>query len=78
MPPPGTIMWTWGWCVIGEFDTARLATEQLYVKFTFQRFDLLAKRRLLHAEPLSGARDVPFLGDRNEIPEVSPFHCHIH
>jgi len=63
---------------VGQLDTARFAAEQLHVEFAFQRLDLLAERRLLHAKPFSGARDVPFLSDRNEISEVPEFHYHIH
>jgi len=48
----------------------------LYVHFPFDRLDLSAEWWLLHAKPLRGARDVPFLGDSDEIPEVPQFHCH--
>src|SRR5215813_3520909 len=60
---------------LGQLDTTPFAAEELRVKFAFQRLDLLAEGRLLHAEPLSGARDVPFLGYCNEIPEVPEFHA---
>jgi len=36
---------------LGQFDATRLAAEQLDIKLTFQRFDLLAQRRLLNAKP---------------------------
>src|SRR5262245_39322537 len=62
---------------VGELDAAWLAAEQLHIEFALQRLDLLAERRLLHAEPLGGARDVRFLGDRDEIAKVPQFHCHI-
>ena len=39
-----------------------------------QRPDLLAERRLLHAKPLRGAGDVPFLGDGEEVAEMTQFH----
>jgi len=63
---------------VGQFDAARLATKQLHIELAFQRFNLLAERRLLHAQSFSGARNVSFLGDRNEVPKVPQFHCHIH
>jgi hypothetical protein len=62
---------------VGQFDAARLATEQLDIKLPFDCPDLLAERRLLHAEALGGPGDVPFLRDCNEIPEVPQLHCHI-
>jgi hypothetical protein len=50
----------------GQLDAAGLAVKQLHVKLLFDRLDLLAQRRLLHAELFSGSRYVPRLGDRNE------------
>ncbi len=44
---------------IGQFDAARLATEQLHVEFPLQRADLLAERRLLHPEPFRRPRTWP-------------------
>jgi hypothetical protein len=35
-------------------DAARLAAEQLYVQFPFDRLYLLAKGRLPHSEPFRG------------------------
>ena len=43
---------------IGQFDPARLTAKELNVKLGFDRLDPLAKRRLLHAEPLGSPRDV--------------------
>jgi hypothetical protein len=48
----------------------------LHIKFLLDRLDQSTERGLLHAEPFRGARNVPFLGDRDEMPEVSQFHCH--
>ena len=59
---------------IGQFDAARLAAEQLGVDFAFDCPDLPTERRRLHAEPLRGPRDVPFLSDRNEIAKLPKFH----
>jgi hypothetical protein len=51
---------------VGQLNATGLAVKQLNVKLSFHRLDLLAQRRLLHAELFSGSRYVPFLGDRNE------------
>ena len=59
---------------LGELHTARLAAEQLHLQLGFQCPDLLAQRRLLHAEPLGGAGDVAFLGDGDEVAQVSQVH----
>src|SRR5437868_5592683 len=56
---------------IGQLNTARLTAKQLHIKFALDRLDLLAERRLLHAEPLGGSGDVPFLRNYNEITEMS-------
>jgi hypothetical protein len=61
---------------VRQLNTPRLPSKELYIHFLFDRFDLSAERRLLHAEPLRGARDVSFLGDSDEISEVPQFHCH--
>src|SRR5262245_26621210 len=59
---------------VGQLDAAPFAAEELNVKLAFTRLDPLAERRLLHAKPLGGPRNVPFFGNRNEIPEVLEFH----
>jgi hypothetical protein len=59
---------------IGQFDAAWLAPEQLRIDFTFDRPDLPTERRRLHAEPLRGPRDVPFLSDRDDIAKLPQFH----
>src|SRR5262245_56631239 len=61
----------------GELDAARLAAEQLRVKLSFDPLGQLTKRRLLHAKPLRRARDVPFLGDSDEVPEMFQVQCHM-
>jgi hypothetical protein len=62
---------------ISQLNAARLAVKELHIEFAFDRLDPLTEWRLLHAELLGSARDVPFLGDRDEIAEVPEFHCHI-
>jgi hypothetical protein len=59
----------------GQFDAAREAAKQLNAEFTFERSDLMAERRLLDAEALGSAGDVPFFGNRNEVTEVAEFHA---
>src|SRR5215472_16257930 len=61
---------------IGQLNAARLAPKQLDIELAFDRVDLPAERRLLYAEPFFGPRDVPFLGDRDEIAELSQLHCY--
>ena len=46
-----------------QFDTTRLAPEQLRAEILFEQFYLLAERGLLNAKPRCGAGDVQFLGD---------------
>jgi hypothetical protein len=57
---------------VGQFDTARLAAEQLGVDFAFDGRDLPTKRRRLQAEPLRGPCDVPLLSDCYEIASQKP------
>src|ERR1041385_2463759 len=60
-----------------EVNPARLAAEQLDFQLPLESLDLLAERRLLHAEPFGGARDVALFGDGDKVAEVPQFHCHI-
>jgi hypothetical protein len=62
---------------IGQLDPARLTAKELHVEFAFDRLDPLTKRRLLHAKPLGGPRDVSFLGNGDEIPEMPQLHFSI-
>ena len=59
---------------LGQFDAARLAMEQLHVELSLQCLDLLAERRLLHAEPLGGPGDMaaPRRPQRNSANAVIP------
>lgn len=61
----------------GQLDTASLAAKELNIKFALNRFDPLAERRLLHAKAFGSPRDMAFLCDGDEIPEMSKLHCHI-
>jgi hypothetical protein len=55
---------------IGQLYPTRLSAKELHVEFAFDRLDALTKRRLLHAKPLGGSRDVTFLGNGDEIPKM--------
>src|SRR5262249_59644917 len=57
-----------------QLDPARLATKELRAELALDRLNALAQRRLLHTQPFRGPRDVPFLGDGNEISQVPEIH----
>jgi len=59
---------------IGQLDAARLAAEQLHLELLLQGADLHAQRRLLDAQTLGRPGHVPFLGDRDEITQVTQLH----
>lgn len=52
----------------------RLAVEESDAKLVFKGFYLLPERRLLDAEPFSGAGDAAFFRHGNKIAQVSKFH----
>jgi hypothetical protein len=58
----------------GQFDASRQAAKQLGADLALQPLDLHAQRRLPDTEALRGTCEVPFLGDHNEIPQMSKFH----
>jgi hypothetical protein len=58
-----------------KFNASRFSLQQLHAQFQFEITDLAAQRRLCSVEsPLSGVQKAAFLGDRNEIPEMTKFH----
>jgi hypothetical protein len=59
---------------IGQFDAARLSMKKLHIELAFDCLDALTERRLLHSQPLGGSRDVAFLGNGDEIPEMPQLH----
>jgi hypothetical protein len=61
---------------LGHLDAARLAAKELNAELGFDCLDPLAKRRLLHAEPLGSPRDVTFLGNGDELTEVAQLDSH--
>ena len=62
--------------VLGQRHAFCVATKQHHVEMVLQRFDLLTERRLPDVEPGGGAGQVPGLGDREEVAQVSKFHMH--
>src|SRR5262245_16929207 len=60
----------------GQLDTARLAAKQLHIKLAFHCLDAEAERGLLHAKPLRGSRDMPFLRDCDEVSKVPQLQSH--
>src|SRR5262249_51002278 len=60
-----------GAALAGELDAAPRALEKPHAERLLQHLDLLAERRLRHAEPLRRLAEVALLGHRQEIGEVS-------
>jgi hypothetical protein len=59
-----------------QFDAASTALQQGHADFNFQVSDLPAEGRLGRMEPpLGGIRQASFLGDRNEVAQVTELHC---
>ena len=52
-----------------------VADEELSSKLTFEIGDLLRERRSSNVKPLRGPTKVQFLGNRDEICQLSKFHA---
>ena len=61
---------------VRQFDSACFAAKQLHIKLTFHRLNPEAERGLLHAKPLRGSCDMPFLRNGDEVSKVPQFHSH--
>src|SRR5262249_45187709 len=61
---------------VRQIDPTCFAMEQLHIELTFHRLDAEAERRLLHAKPLRGSRDMPFLRNGDEVSKVPQLHSH--
>jgi hypothetical protein len=59
---------------VGELDPITGAIEQGHANLGLQRLDLLCKGRLGHIEALGRAGEIQFLGDRQEVPQVTQLH----
>ena len=57
-----------------EPGAARETMEQRHAHFPLEVADLLRERRLRHAQPTGGSEEAPFLGDRDEVPQVPELH----
>jgi hypothetical protein len=53
------------------------AVEQRRSDLRLQILDLLAERGLPDPDLSGGSREVPLLGDRQEIADVTQFPCHL-
>jgi hypothetical protein len=60
---------------LGQRHAARQSAEELHAQVPLQRASLVAERRLLDAQPLGRAGDMPFLGDGDEVAEVTELHA---
>jgi hypothetical protein len=61
---------------VGQLDPARLAAKQLHAELAFHCFNPEAERGLLHAKPLRGSCDMPFLRNGDEVSKVPQLHSH--
>ncbi len=59
---------------LGQRDPAAAAFEQAHAQQVLQRTDLLAERRLRHAEILCRAPEMQLVGDGDEIAQMAKFH----
>ena len=59
---------------LGQPDAAPGALEQCDTDGAFQRLDLLAERRLRHAEPTRRAAEIQLFSHRNEGTDMAQFH----
>jgi hypothetical protein len=57
-----------------ELDAARGPVGQRFAELGLKAADLLRQRRLGDVKALGGAAEVPLLGDRDEVAEVSQLH----
>ena len=60
---------------IGQADAARMAHEERRVDLAFEGAYLLRQRRLLDVEFLGRTRDMPLMGNGDEVAEMAQFHC---
>jgi hypothetical protein len=52
-----------------------VADEQLSPELTFETADLLRQRRSRNVKPLCGPTEMQFLGNRDEVAQLSEFHA---
>ena len=61
---------------LGQRHALCVATKQHRAEMVLERLDLLTERRLLDVEPRGGAGQVPGLGHRQEVAQMSKLHMH--
>ncbi len=59
---------------VGQLDAARSPFEKLNLQAGFDRLDLRAERRLMHAQTFGRPRDMAFLRDGDEIAKLPQIH----
>ena len=57
-----------------QLDVSAVADEELRPKLTFEIADLLRERRSSKVKPLCGPTEMQFLGDRDEVGQLSELH----
>jgi hypothetical protein len=59
-----------------ELNPPRFSLQQLHAKFQLEIANLATERRLCSVKsPLGGVQKAAFLGNRNEVTEMTKFHC---
>ena len=58
-----------------QFDVSAVADEELGPQLTFEIADLLRERRSSKVKPLCGPTEVQFLGDGDEVGQLSELHA---
>ena len=58
-----------------QFDVSAVADEELGPKLTFEIADLLRERRSSKVKPLCGPTEMQFLGNGDEVGQLSEFHA---
>jgi hypothetical protein len=59
---------------VRQLETTRNPVEKLGAQLALERLDLLAQRWLRDPQPLGGAAKVPFLGNGDEVAQMSKLH----
>jgi hypothetical protein len=57
-----------------ELDALRRALEERHAQFSFQGLDLLGEGRRGDVQPARRTAEAPFLGHRQEVPELAQLH----
>src|SRR5690606_37057340 len=60
----------------GQLDTPRKPIEERCAQLALEGPDPLRQRRLRNETRLGGTREMPVLGDREEVPQLPQIHMH--